>query len=632
VGQPGLRVRVPQKISRDGVRFGPESLGQEAKHRDEALETHPRGSIRSLNVLPRGEGDGDRMTRLRSQNWFDGSDEVAVEHRAALRSLGFALPMGKEVGPIVGIASSDGDPSPCDLPLAALIPAVKRGIRLAGGIPLHFSVMALGEDLMKPTAMLYRNLLSMEIEEMLRAYPMDGVVLLGGCDKTIPGMLMGAASANLPTIVLASGSRRPGLFLGKPLRTGTDLWRYWDDYRSGKLSDEQWKAFEEQLGCSQGTCNVMGTASTMACLCEVLGLSLPGTGTIPAFDSRLMAAAELVGMRAVGLVRDDIRIGDIVTQAALENAVTALAALGGSTNAVIHLAALAGRLGLNLSLDRIGELCSRTPVLADVAPSGRSLMSEFDADGGMRALIHEIGDLLHANQRTVGAAADLGQTGALPGAGTIRDRADPVYSGGGISVVRGTLAPDGAMIKASAATPGLLTHTGPAVVFRGYADMLDRIDSEDLEVTESSVLVLAGIGPKGSLGMPEWGSIPVPAKLLNRGVRDVVRISDGRISGTSFGTIVVHIAPEAAVGGPLGLVRDGDPIELDVEAGTLDLLVKRDELNLRERWPLPEPPLRGWPRLYFEHVLQAPQGCDLDFLVPANAEAVGRVEPIIGRS
>jgi dihydroxy-acid dehydratase len=572
------------------------------------------------------------MTHLRSQNWFDGNDEVAVEHRAALRSVGFELSPG-EVGPIVGIASSDGDPSPCDLPLAGLIPAVKRGIRLAGGIPLHFSVMALGEDLMKPTAMLYRNLLSMEVEETLRAYPIDGVVLLGGCDKTIPGMLMGAASANLPTVVLASGSRRPGTFLGEPLRTGTDLWRYWDDYRGGKLSDDQWRTFEEQLGCSQGTCNVMGTASTMACLCEVLGLSLPGTGTIPAFDSRLLTAAERVGVQAVRLVHDDICIRDVVTQAALENAVTALAALGGSTNAVIHLAALAGRLGLDLTLDRIGDLCARTPVLADVAPNGRALMSEFDAAGGMRALLYQVGDLVHLDGPAVAVATDPAPEPRETGrTGVIRSRLDPVYPAGGISVVRGTLAPDGAVIKASAATPGLLTHTGPAVVFHGYSDMRERIDRDDLEVTEDSVLVLAGIGPRGSLGMPEWGGIPVPAKLIRRGVLDMVRISDGRISGTSYGTIVVHIAPEAAVGGPLGLVRDGDLIKLDVGAGTLDLLVGKDELSRRESWPMPEPPLRGWPSLYFQHALQAPQGCDLDFLVPASAEAVGRVEPVIGRS
>jgi dihydroxy-acid dehydratase len=562
------------------------------------------------------------MTRLRSQSWFEGNDEVAVEHRAALRSVGFAFAPG-EVGPIVGIASSDGDPSPCDLPLAALIPAVKRGIRLAGGIPLHFSVMALGEDLMKPTAMLYRNLLSMEVEEMLRAYPIDGVVLLGGCDKTLPGMLMGAASANLPTVVLASGSRRPGTFLGEPLRTGTDLWRYWDDYRSGKLSDEQWQTFEEELGCSQGTCNVMGTASTMACLCEALGLSLPGTGTIPAFDARLVTAAERVGARAVELVRDDSTISKVVDQPALEKAVTALAALGGSTNAVIHLAALAGRLGLSLTLDRIGEICARTPVLADVAPNGRALMSEFDAAGGMTELLDQLRGAVGPDGLARASATDRS---------VIRSRSDPVYAGAGISVVRGTLAPDGAVIKASAATPRLLTHTGPAVVFRGYSDMRERIDRDDLEVTEDSILILAGVGPKGSLGMPEWGGIPVPAKLIRQGVHDMVRISDGRISGTSYGTIVVHVAPEAAIGGPLGLVRDGDLIKLDVAAGTLDLFVEQDELSRRECWPEPDPPERGWPSLYFQHVLQAPQGCDLDFLVPATAEALVRVEPVIGRS
>ncbi|RCG31827.1 dihydroxy-acid dehydratase [Sphaerisporangium album] len=572
---------------------------------------------------------------LRSAAWFDGDDEVAVEHRAALGSLGIAVSPG-DPRPVIGIAQSVSDLNPCNEGLRDLAEAVKEGVHAAGGIPLVFPTISLGEDLMKPTAMLYRNLMAMDVEETLRAHPIDGVVLLGNCDKTIPAQLMAAASADLPAIQVAGGSRPVAVFRGKPVGTGTDLWRHWDEYRAGRMSPEDWAAFERCLSCGPGACNTMGTASTMALLAESLGMSLPGTSSVPTGDPRARVGAERAGRRVVAMVREGLRPSAIMTSAAFDNAVTVLAAIGGSTNAVIHLCAIAGRLGLPLPLERFQELGRRVPVLADVSPSGRYLMDAFDRAGGLPVLLAEIAAHLDLRTATVtgGPLSDYVSSAGGSPRGAIRTLDSPVHERGGIAVLRGSLAPDGAVLKTSAASPALFRHRGPAIVFRGWDDLRRRLDDPELPLSADTVLVLTGCGPKAVPGMPEWGMIPIPARLAAAGVTDMVRISDGRMSGTSFGTCVLHVAPEAAAGGPLGLVQDGDMIELDVEAGLLHLDVPEAELDERRgrAEPFRTPHLRGWPRLYQDHVTQAPEGCDLDFLQAPTPEHRRFVEPVVGRS
>ncbi|MGW0588498.1 dihydroxy-acid dehydratase [Streptosporangium sp. NPDC002607] len=572
---------------------------------------------------------------LRSAAWFEGDDEVAVEHRAALGSLGIAVSPG-DPRPVIGIAQSVSDLNPCNEGLRDLAEAVKEGVRSAGGIPLQFPTISLGEDLMKPSAMLYRNLMAMDVEETLRAHPIDGVVLLGNCDKTIPAQLMAAASADLPAIQVAGGSRPVATFRGRPIGAGTDLWRLWEEYRNGLLSPQDWAALERCLGCGPGACNTMGTASTMALLTESIGMSLPGTASIPTGDPRARVGAEQAGRRIVAMVEEGLRPSAIMTSAAFDNAVTVLAAIGGSTNAVIHLCAIAGRLGLRIPLERFQELGLRVPVLADVSPSGQYLMDAFDRAGGLPALLAEIADHLDLRTMTVtgGPLGDyVAATGGSP-RGAIRSLDSPVREHGGIAVLRGNLAPDGAVLKTSAASPELFRHRGPALVFRGWHDLRRRLDDPDLPLSADTVLVLTGCGPKGVPGMPEWGMIPIPARLAASGVKDMVRISDGRMSGTSFGTCVLHVAPEAAAGGPLGLVQDGDMIELDVEAGLLQVDVSESEFEARRRLaePFRTPHLRGWPRLYQDHVTQAPEGCDLDFLQAPTPEHRRFVEPVVGRS
>jgi dihydroxy-acid dehydratase len=574
-----------------------------------------------------------RDSRLRSAEWFVGEDEVALAHRVVLRSVGVD---GEIDGtrPVIGIADSSSELNPCNLPLASLAERVADGVRAAGGIPLRFPVMSLGEDLMKPTAMLYRNLLSMEVEEYIRSYPIDGVVLLANCDKSVPGALMGAVSADVPTLVFTAGARTSATFKGRRIGSGTDLWRAWDARRSGELDDADWRELERCLACGVGACNTMGTASSMAVVLEALGLCLPGSASIPTDDPARAAAAERTGSRIVAMTNDAVRPSDILTLAAFDNAIRLLSAVGGSTNAVLHLLALAGRAGAPLDLERVGRVAAEVPVLANVEPSGKLLMQDFHEAGGVPAVVHELGPLFDGETVT-GSGLTWSQEAGSPRSGeAIAPSSAPLATGGCFAVVRGTLAPNGALLKTSAASPELLRHSGPAVVFHSYEEMRTRIDDPDLTVTPDSVLVLAGAGPVAVPGMPEWGMIPIPAKLAAAGVRDMVRVTDARMSGTSFGTCVLHVAPEATVGGPLALVREGDTITLDVAAGRLDLEVEPSELA--ERGGAFVPPasehLRGWPALYQQHVTQADLGCDFDFLradTPAKRRFVG---PVVGRS
>jgi dihydroxy-acid dehydratase len=574
-------------------------------------------------------------TPLRSSAWLAGDDEVAMLHRVALASAGVAA--GSTAGrPVIGIANSASDLNPCNLPLRDLVAPARHGIEAAGGIAAEFPTISLGEDLMKPTAMLYRNLLAIEVEEMVRANPLDGLVILANCDKSVPGALMGAISANIPTILVTGGSRAVATFRGERVGTGTALWRLWDERRAGRLDDADWSELEQCLSCGCGACNTMGTASTMAVLSEVLGLMVPGTSSIPAADPRSAAGARQAGNTIVAAVTGGgRRPSDILTEAAFANAVVALHAIGGSTNAVIHLAALAGRAGVPFRLDDIARLGAGVPVLADVEPSGSGLMPDFDAAGGVPSILREVTALLHPSAMTV-TGQSIGEIAAAasPASGAIRPAHSPLRADGAFGVVKGSLAPDGALIKTSAASERLLRHRGPAIVFRGYDDMLARIDDPALPVTADSVLVLTGCGPVGADGMPEWGMVPIPARLVRAGVSDMVRVTDARMSGTSFGTVLLHAAPEAAVGGPLGLVRDGDLISLDVPTGTLDLEVDEQELAKRRAAWSPDPPrhLRGWPALYARHVMQAPDGCDLDFLRAPTAAHRTFLEPVVGRS
>jgi dihydroxy-acid dehydratase len=573
--------------------------------------------------------------KLRSAEWFEGRDEIGPQSRSVLRTLGWT-PEFFVGRPVIGIANSWSELNNCNLGLRQLAEAVKRGVIAAGGAPLEFNTMSLGEELMKPTAMLYRNLMAMEVEETLRAYPVDGVVLLCGCDKTTPAQLMGAASANLPAIQVCAGPKAAGRWRGQEVGSGTDLWKYLDEYRAGRLPQADWEALEACYSCGVGTCNTMGTASTMTVLSEALGMMLPGTATIPAADTRRLAAAEASGRRAVELVRADLRPSHILTRRAFENALRVFAAMGGSTNAVIHLLAIAGRLRVPLTLDDFDRISCETPVLLNLQPAGAKLMADFDAAGGLPALLAELHGQLHLDAPTVSGRA-LGEHlpfSATPDPTVVRPYVEPLQPPGALAVLRGSLAPRGAVLRAATASPHLLAHRGPALVFDSYEDMLARIDAPDLPVTPETVLVLRNVGATGAPGMPEWGAIPVPRRLLLDGVRDVVRISDARMSGTSSGTVVLHAAPEAAVGGPLALVRDGDIIELDVAGRRLDLALPPEELaRRREAWRPPSPKHgRGYPRLYAEHVLQPDEGCDFDFLRPESDADLAFIPPVVGRS
>jgi dihydroxy-acid dehydratase len=557
--------------------------------------------------------------RLKSAKWFAGHDVPGFVHRSAMRASGFSR-MAIDGRPIVGICNSWSEVVNCNMHFRGLADSVRRGVLAAGGYPLEFPTMSLGEQLMKPTTMLFRNLMAMDVEESIRAYPFDAVVLLGGCDKTVPAQLMGAASADVPAIVLTGGPASPAVFNGKQLGVGTDLWEYIDEVRAGRMSMAEYDRLESAAGPSRGHCPEMGTASTMATLVEGLGMTLPGAAAVPAMDSRRLQVAEAVGARAVELATEQLRPSAVLTPEAFDNAITLMLAVGGSTNAIIHLLAIAGRVGVSLSLDRFHQLSARTPLVVNVRPAGQHLVEQVFHAGGIPAVMKAIESLLHTDALTV-----TGKTVAdnLPDtAGTdpnvIAELSAPFQPPRGLSVVRGNLAPNGAVIKCSAASPELLVHQGPAVVFENMADLMARYDDPDLEVTADSVLVLRSAGPRGAPGMPEWGQLPIPSKLLAEGVTDMVRISDARMSGTAYGTCVLHVSPESAVGGPLALVRNGDTIALDAHAGTLDVLLSDAELAKRglEGPPVDRPrPLRGYAALYVERVLQADQGCDFDFLV-----------------
>lgn len=570
---------------------------------------------------------------LRSSEWFAGDDEVALAHRVVMASVGYEID-ARNSKPVIGIADSSSDLNPCNLPLRDFIPAIKQGIIDAGGIPMVFPVMSLGEDLMKPTAMLYRNLLSIEVEEYLRSYPIDGVVLLANCDKSVPGSLMGALSADLPTLMFTAGARPAAVFKGRRVGTGTELWRMWSDFRSGKVSESEWKEFEGCLNCGLGSCNTMGTASSVALMVETLGLALPGTSTHPDESQERKESAYKTGVQITEMTRNGLSPSKILSPGSFRNAVRVLQSCGGSTNAIIHLLALSGRIDGQLTLDQIRKLGDGLSVIVDVEPSGRELIQEFNRAGALPALINQLGEVFELNEMTCLGTPWRENLTKPQETSVIRTLENPVYPKAAFGVVFGSLAPNGAIVKISAASENLLVHSGKAVVFDGYEDMLARIDDPELEVTKDSVLVLRYCGPAGVPGMPEWGMIPIPKKLIAHGVDDMVRISDARMSGTSFGTCILHVSPEAAVAGPLSIVEDGDLIEMDVHMGVLNLVVDAEEKIRRTQiWQPPKSShLRGWPAMYQQHVLQADQGCDLDFLRPNSPEMRRFVPPVVGRS
>jgi L-arabonate dehydrase len=555
---------------------------------------------------------------LRSRNWFGRQDLDGFVHRSWLKSEGFS-DVVFDGRPVIGIANSWSELTNCNAHLRQVAEAVKRGVWSAGGFPLEFPTISLGEVLMKPTTMMFRNLMSMDVEECIRAYPLDAVVLLSGCDKTTPAMLMGAASADVPAVVVTGGPMLSGKWRAEELGSGTDGWRLWAEKRAGRITDEEFCEAESCMSRSAGHCMVMGTASTMASMAEALGLTLPGNAAIPAPDSRRLAMAEMAGRRAVEMaVAGAPKPSEILTADAFDNAIRALMAIGGSTNAVIHLLALAGRVGVPLSLARFDELSRTTPFLLNLRPSGKYLMEDFFYAGGLPVVLKELQPMLHGAAPTVNgrALADNVRDVRCWNEDVIRPLGMPLAPEGGLAILAGNLCPGGAVIKVSAASPQLLTHRGRAVVFEDHADLHRRIDDPALVIDEASVLVLKQVGPRGAPGMPEWGAAPVPARLLKKGVKDMVRISDARMSGTSYGTVVLHVAPESAVGGPLALVRDGDEIDLDVPRRTLSLRVDEAELGRRQAAWTPRAPhfTRGYGRLFLEHVLQANEGCDFDFL------------------
>jgi dihydroxy-acid dehydratase len=531
--------------------------------------------------------------------------------------MGYA-PADYEGKPIIGILNSWSDLSQCHTHFRQRAEDVKRGVWQAGGFPVEIPVLPITETFMKPSPMLYRNLLAMEVEELLRCQPIDGAVLMGGCDKTGPGLLMGAISVNLPSIFLPAGPMLRGNWNGKVLASGSDMIKFWAERCAGTICDEDWTAIENGIARSPGVCMTMGTAMTMTSIIEALGMSLPGASSIPAVDSGHARMGSDVGRRAVELVWEDVKPTDILTRRAFENGITVDMAIGGSTNAIIHLVAMAGRAGVPLELSLFDEISKKTPMLANIRPSGQFVMEDFYYAGGLRALLAQIGDLLHGDALTVnGKTMAENTTGAaICNPEVIRTRDNPVFKTGGTVVLGGNLAPGGAVIKPTAADPKLLKHTGKAVVFKDYDDLAARIDDEALDVDETSVLVLKHAGPIGGPGMPEWGCLPIPKKLLKKGIRDMVRISDSRMSGTAFGAVVLHISPESFVGGPLALVQDGDLIELDVDKRKLHLHVSDEELaKRRAAWVAPKRHYtRGYGALFIDRVTQAERGCDFDFL------------------
>lgn len=555
--------------------------------------------------------------QLRSHRWYGATDLRSFGHRSRTMQMGYAREdyAGK---PVIAILNTWSEINPCQSHFRERAEAVKRGVWEAGGFPVEMPAISLSEPFQKPTTMMYRNLLAMEAEELLRSYPADGVVLMGGCDKTTPALVMGATSMNLPAIYMPAGPMLRGNWQGKTLGSGSDVWKYWAELRAGNIDESDWREIEEGIARSPGHCMTMGTASTMTAVTETLGLILPGASSIPAADSNHQRMAALTGRRAVEMVWEDLKPRDILTSEAFDDAIAVLMAIGGSTNAIVHLIAMAGRAGVNLPLDRFDEISRKTPLLANIRPAGKFLMEDFYYAGGLRALLAELRDHLHVNRITANGKtlAENIQNAKTHIPEVIHPVTDPLKQSGGLCVLRGNLAPDGAVIKPIAAEPQLLKHTGKAVVFADYNDMAKRMDDESLDITADSVIVLKHAGPLGGPGMPEWGQLPIPKKLLKEGVRDMVRISDARMSGTSYGACVLHVAPESFIGGPLAFVRDGDLIELDVEARKLELKVSDEELaRRRAAWQPPKPKFtRSYGALFSQHITQANEGCDFKFL------------------
>ena len=563
----------------------------------------------------------------RSAAWFGPVDRDGFIHRSWMRNQG--LPTHLFDGrPVIGICNTWSELTPCNAHFRDLAEHVKRGVYEAGGFPLEFPVMSLGETLMRPTTMMFRNLVSMDVEESIRANPIDGVILLMGCDKTTPALLMGAASCDVPTLGLSGGPMLNGKYRGEEIGSGTSVWQFSEDVRAGKMSLQSFMEAEAGMSRSVGHCMPMGTASTMASMVEALGMGLPTNAAIPAADSRRNVLAHMVGRRIVEMVEEDLRISKVLTREAFENAIVVNGAIGGSTNAVVHLLALAGRIGVDIGLDDWDRLGRDIPCLVDLMPSGKHLMEDFYYAGGLPVVMRTIGDRLHKDALTVNGKTiwDNVKDAECFNREVIRPLDNPVSDNGGIAVLRGNLAPDGAVLKPSAATPDLMTHRGRAIVFEDIDDYKARIDEPDLDIEPEDIMVLKNCGPRGYPGFPEVGNMPLPAKLLARGVTDMVRISDARMSGTAYGTVVLHAAPEAAAGGPLALVRSGDMIEIDVAARRLHLDVADDELAARrDAWkPSPAQFERGYHHLYRNHVLQADKGVDFDFLVGGSGHAVPR--------
>ena len=554
---------------------------------------------------------------LRSHRWYGAQDLRSFGHRSRTLQMGFAHEDYKGK-PVIAIINTWSDINNCHSHFRQRAEEVKRGVWQAGGYPLEMPAIALAEVFQKPTTMMYRNFLAMETEELLRSYPVDGCVLMGGCDKTTPGLLMGAISMNLPAIFMPAGPMLRGNWRGKALGSGSDVWKYWDELRAGNITERDWREIENGISRSPGTCMTMGTASTMTGVAEALGFSLPNSSTIPAVDSNHSRMADYSGRRIVEMVWEDLKPRDILTEKSFDNAICVLMALGGSTNGLIHVIAMAGRAGIKIPLERFEEIGRKTPYLVNMRPSGKYLMEDFYYAGGLSAMLEGMRKLLDTDQRTC-TGKTLGEdiAGAkIHDSDVIRTPDNPMAPEGGLIVLRGNLAPDGAVIKSTAADPKLLKHAGRAMVFDDYNDMAKRLDDPDLDVDADSVLILRNAGPLGGPGMPEWGMLPIPKKLLKQGVRDMVRISDARMSGTSYGTCVLHVSPESWVGGPLALVKTGDIVELDVPGRTLNLKISDEEMAKRKAaWKPGEKKYpRGYGKIFSQHVSQADKGCDFDFL------------------
>jgi len=568
------------------------------------------------------------MAEYRSAEWFGKKDKMGFIYRSWMKNQGFPEDMF-DARPVIGICNTWSELTPCNAHLRDFAESVKRGVFEAGGFPLEFPIMSLGETLLKPTAMLFRNLASMDAEESIRGNPIDGVVLLTGCDKTTPSTLMGAASVDLPTIVVPGGPMLNGKYRGKDIGSGTDVWKFTDDLKTGKITYEDYAYAESCMSRSPGHCMTMGTASTMACMVESLGMSLSGAAAIPAVDARKKVLAQLSGRRIVEMVKEDLRISKVLTREAFENAIKVNAAVGGSSNFIIHLTAIAGRIGVKLDLEDFDKLGSQIPLLLNLMPSGKFLMEDFYYAGGLPVIINELKTQLHMNALTVtgkSVAENIKNCGAIYNKEVIADYSSPLIKEAGIVVLKGNLAVNGAVIKPSAATPALMQHKGRAVVFENIEYYHARVDDPNLDIDETCVMVLKTVGPVGYPGMPEVGNMTLPKKLLNKGVTDMVRISDGRMSGTAYGTVILHVSPESAIGGNLAFVQNGDMIELDVKKKRIHLDVSDDELAKRKKnWKQAEYVAnRGYVNMYVKHVQQADKGADLDFLVGGSGSKVAR--------